>query len=227
LMCLDPVAVDDAATRWNDTGGLAWLPDPVDAAIRDEWMSTPTSARRTILVFGVLDSRKGIEPLLMAATALSRSEQRQIRILLAGAMPPGTESLMRCVAGARKDSELDIVLHNQRIPDSQIQSLISQADVVSLLYQADHVGSSGVLIRAAAAGIPVIATDHGLVGHLARKYRLGVTVRSDDSHQIRESLSRWLSEGMLTFQRGSAHSFAATNTPERFVSTFYQTVLGL
>jgi glycosyltransferase involved in cell wall biosynthesis len=93
---------------------------------------------------------------------------------------------------------------------------------VLLTYQHDHVGSSGGLVRAAAAGVPVLSTDHGLVGVQVRRHRLGLTIDTTSAEEIRSALLRWLERpATMPFDPAAARKFAAANTADAFAETIF------
>ncbi len=69
-----------------------------------------------------------------------------------------------------------------------------------------------MLVRAAAAGKPVLASNYGLMGELVHQRSLGITVDSTQASQIAKGISLFL-EGEPTemFDRQSAAQFAGEN----------------
>jgi glycosyltransferase involved in cell wall biosynthesis len=225
-LTLDPVAARLGKERWGDER-FVHLPDPVDASVVKDWQwsSARPGDRKTLLVFGVLDDRKGLVPLFEAIEMLSASDQGRLCIQMAGVIPEGMDHIRARIQRWRESAKVSVMFADERVPDDYIQSLISQADLVSLLYQKEHVGSSGVLIRSAAAGVPVMATDRGLIGHYVSKNRLGIAVDSLNPYAIRDALRRWLTGDSIQWNRQSASMFSAQHTPDAFACKIYQTLL--
>ena len=65
--------------------------------------------------------------------------------------------------------------------------MFAACDVVLLPYLG-HFGSSGLQVRAAGAGRPVIASDEELVGRLVREHGLGPVFPSGNAAALREVL---------------------------------------
>lgn len=124
---------------------------------------------------------------------------------------------MTIIDALTADSALQIVVRDQYVNDTQIQHYFEMADVVLALYQR-HVGSSGILIRAAAAGKPVLASDYGLMGEWVRQSKLGFTINSEQPSQITEAIGAFLGSGQVNnFDLTSATQFADLHTASHFV----------
>jgi glycosyltransferase involved in cell wall biosynthesis len=221
--CLDPFASEKGSLMWTRVAFRA-LPDPMDTEVRAEWGGGRSldDTRRNVLVFGVLDDRKGLRPLLEAVRRLSDAEAERLRIVMVGAVPEGAHWLYEEIESTCQSTSADVQIHPGRVPDDQIQRMIASFDLVSLLYQSEHIGSSGVLIRAAAAGVPVMATQKGLVGHYVTEHHLGMTVDAERPEAIQKALQSWLEDGDLVFDVKSAQAFASMHTPESYARTIYQ-----
>jgi glycosyltransferase involved in cell wall biosynthesis len=59
------------------------------------------------------------------------------------------------------------------VRENDLPFLVAAADVVLLPYTREFTASSGILPRAAASGVPVLASDHGLVGYRTARFELG------------------------------------------------------
>lgn len=200
----DPVAPAETATS------------PYQPSVRDHFQIEPT--RRLFVLFGALDERKGIIPLLEALSRLSSDKLQRLAVLLAG---PLAERLLPEV-----DRRIDhlrvqggqVILHDAFIPVGEIQPLLRAADLVLAPYQR-HVGSSAVLIRAAAAGRPVLSQDYGFMGAQVRRHQLGRTVDSTNTAALADALSTAIEDPTAGFDPASAAKFAAANTPTAYADT--------
>ncbi len=65
--------------------------------------------------------------------------------------------------------------------------ILRAASFVLTLYH-HHMGSSGALVRASAAGRPVLSTEFGLLGHLTQAHQLGFTCNVDHELALRNTL---------------------------------------
>lgn len=202
------------------------LPDPVDPAYADDSPYRPTvrehfgvdASRRLFVLFGALDERKGVLPLLDALARLDAERLRRVAVLLAG---PLADHLQADVADRTQHIQHrggQVVLHDAFIPVSEIQALLRAADLVLAPYQR-HVGSSAVLIRAAAAGRPVLSQDYGFMGAQVRRHQLGRTVDATDPAALAAALADAIETPTAGFDPAGAQAFAAANTPAAYAET--------
>ncbi|MGB0383256.1 MAG: glycosyltransferase family 4 protein [Ardenticatenaceae bacterium] len=224
LFSLDPLAVEPLQ-RLGRTK-VVHLPDPVECYGQETASRTTNklrdelgieSGRRVFLLFGMLDERKGIYQLLDAITHLPVSKLTQFSLLLVGPLAQADEPPIKAkMASISRSGAVQIILHNQFITDEQIQPYFKLADVILAPYQR-HVGMSAILVRAAAAGKPLLASDYGLMGELVRKRSLGMTVDSTQASEIAKGVSAFLAgEPREMFDSESAAQFARENEAERF-----------
>jgi glycosyltransferase involved in cell wall biosynthesis len=92
------------------------------------------------------------------------------------------------------------VVTNEYLPDDLIQDAIASSDLTLVAYR-HHVGSSGVLIRAAAAGVPVVAQRWGLMGRYVADRRLGLAVDPGNAPALASAIE---------------HAAARTMTPDEW-----------
>ncbi len=103
-------------------------------------------------------------------------------------------------------------------------SLFGATDLVLAPHQR-HVGSSGILLRAAAAGVPLLTQKYGAMGETVRAWKLGITVDTGNPSEIARALERFLGSDPLTWiDRHSARRLAEANTPKRFAATVFESL---
>lgn len=200
-------------------------PDPVDPGESMEPRMTIRESfgiekeRKMLLLFGMLNARKGVLALLTALQHLSEDACRRVAIVLAGRIDESDRAAIEALAIMASERPLQLILRDEFVPDDRIQSLLSAADLALVPYQR-HIGSSGVLIRAAAAGTPVLTQDYGVMAYQASKHRLGQTVDTTSPTCIARAIEAFLGDPTLDFDPQSAKRFAAQNTVEAYTSTF-------
>jgi glycosyltransferase involved in cell wall biosynthesis len=162
--------------------------------------SAPTSSaavfRRTrpmVLTWGLLGPGKGIEWAIQAMARL-RDIRPSPRYLVAGQTHPKVaardgEAYRNSLAGlVRRLSLGDTVSMDSRYRDAvSLAGLVASADVVLLPYDSTEQVTSGVLIEAAAAGKPVVATRFPHAVELLSG-GAGVTVAHRDPDAIADAL---------------------------------------
>lgn len=233
LFCLDPLAVEPLRAL-GGRSAVVHLPDPVEISpqsaaevdmLRQKLAIEP--ARKVLLLFGVIDRRKGIYQVLDAVQQLSISQQKQITLLLVGQLMQSEQAGIRAeIDRLTQKLAMQIIVHDQFVPEAEIQLYFELADVALALYQR-HVGSSGILLRAAAAGKPVLASDYGLMGELVRRHQLGWTIDSTAPRIIANQLSRLVRQpAEVMFDQVEAAQFAAQNSASAFTHVLREGSIG-
>jgi glycosyltransferase involved in cell wall biosynthesis len=194
LFCLDPFAVPYINQRLGGKQAV-YLPDPVPLisprvedvlAIRARLDIEPP--RQVFLLFGALDQRKGIYQILDAIEQLSNDAASKICLLLVGKLKDTVqESVLKQIQHLRDTKPVQIVAINSIVPEEDIPIYFQLSDIVLAAYQ-QHVGMSGILVRAAAAGKPLICCRYGLMGEMTHRYRLGLRVEAESSNEIAQAM---------------------------------------
>lgn len=224
LFCLDPYVVLPLQAAQRAARVVA-LPDGIEAP------STPAPdptlrarhgvapGRKLALLFGALAERKGIFAVLEAVRRLTPAQQRQLSVLMAGCVAPLDREAL--AAALRQPCEAQVLLEDRFLDDEEIQPMVATSDLVLLPYPR-HVGSSGVLVRAAAAGVPVLGSAYGVVGEHLRRHHLGLAVDAADPDALAAGLARLLdAPDAFPFDPEHARRFAEHHTAERFAATLF------
>ena len=181
-------------------------------------------ARICFAMFGVLTERKGILTLLDALRLLPRAIAVRIEVAIAGQIDPAIRDAVRerGSALARHRSDLRLRLDDRHLAESEIAALVADADVVLAPYQR-FVGSSGVLMWAAAAGKPVITQDYGLLGRLVRDGGLGIGVDTTSAPALAHAIEAAVRRGPGALgDTARMRTFAAGRTPARFAAALLE-----
>lgn len=231
LFCLDPFVI----THLHSFGGRAhpvYLPDPVEISAPSQIQLAQLKAtlgiepdRRIFLLFGALDGRKGIYQLLDAILMLSPEWCQKLCLLLVGRFDPqDRQTLQPKLNRIAQELGVQLIIRDEYISDTEVQTHFQLADVVLALYQL-HVGMSGILVQAAAAQTPVLTTNYGLMGEMARRYELGLAVDSTLLTEIAKGLTRLLKEPLEDAgNRSKMQQFAEQNSAEHFAHTIFQSI---
>jgi glycosyltransferase involved in cell wall biosynthesis len=227
LYCLDPFAVK-YIELFRPKASVVHLQDPVQISqasqshveeIRTQLGIEPD--RKVLLLFGALDGRKGIYQLLDALSLLESNCQEICLLLVGGTHPIEQERIKNKVETIRRTLPIHIVSHCNFVPESDVTAYFQLADLVLAPYQR-HVGMSGILLLAAAAGKPVLSSDYGLMGELVRRYSLGLTIDSMIPQEIAKGIDRCLQSPENLCDRDLMKSFAEQNSAEQYVKTIFQ-----
>ena len=178
VLTIDPTLAEYAAQQGGSLRKIHYVPDPVKfhgalpaRADARRWLNIPDSAR-VVLLYGELSTRKGAVALVEAAASPECS--KQIHIVVAGrnrALP----DFMNSPACQQLSTERRISSINALIDNEQEKLLLALSDCMWVGY-IDFYGVSGVMAQAGRHGLPVIASDSGLIGHFTRHHELGLVV---------------------------------------------------
>ena len=168
---------------------LHLLPDPVES---NPWIDRVVARRRLgvpeggryLGSVGLMDERKGIDRLLTAfANAPLEPDDR---LLLVGQSSRAVRDLLR---GSMADLVRAgrIIAIDRYVDNEEFSAAISALDVVCTPYP-QHIGSASVVIRAAAAGRPVVSSTFGWVGMVVRRFDLGWSCDVSDSAALASTL---------------------------------------
>ena len=228
LFCLDPYVVD-YVKKLSPRIQVVALPDGVPAH-QGSYLSTDLRAqhhvgpdRRFALLFGSLAERKGIFQTLEALTLLSPADQKTLCVALIGSVNSvDKDRLHRSIHRVQNETDVHVILDDRFVLDEEIQGMLGSSDLLLMPYQ-HHVGSSGVLVRAAMALVPVLGPDYGLVGEQIQRHELVLYVDTTSPFVLAESLSQWLSDPeTIPFDKINAEKFAEANTAAKYSETIFK-----
>lgn len=229
LFCLDPFVVS-TINRWAGRDVATYLPDPVEVypttpadvdTLRDTLGIDPQ--RRVMLVFGLLDERKGLFTLIDALKRLMPDKQRHWCLLLAGPVDEGiAPALATSLDSLTQQTAVQLVRQHTFVSEAAIQPYFTLSDLIVTLYQR-HIGMSAVLVRAAAAGKPVLSSDYGLMGQLVKTRQLGKAVDAESAVAVANALSTF-GQASWPANPDAMQHFAEQNQASQYARTIYDTL---
>ncbi len=224
---LDPFFPAYAARHYECGQKVREVPDPlpVDAtqllSIARQCLEGRSSLNRIyFLLFGALTERKGIFAVLDALETLDATTASRIAIVFAGELDRAVRSqFMRRVRELlHRRPNIIVQMVDRFVEEVELTELVSACDWILLPYQR-FVGSSGVLMWAAAAQKPVVSQDYGLVGALVRRYRLGIVADTTNPDALAVALRQAVTAPFSTQRnRPSNNEFLRNRTPQGFAS---------
>ncbi len=231
LFCLDPFVLEHW-DQFHSKVQAVYLPDPVQ--IYEQPLEVTDNLkvslgiephRKVFLLFGALDGRKGIHQLLKATALLSPEDCQQLCLLLVGPIDSQEKSQIDDqIEELQRSRPIQIVGFHQFVIDRDIQPYFHLADAVLAPYQR-HVGMSAILVRAAAAQKPVLASNYGLMGEITRRHQLGVVVDSTDPDAIAKGMETLVQTPLAQVgDRQKMQTFAAQNSAQRFANVIFETI---
>ena len=189
IATIDETLVAYASRSGRHPGRVRLVPDPGEVARRVDRQEARRALRLDaasplVLVYGGLDGRKNIPPLLAAARRATSSPL----VALVGRVAPEVRAL-----SAGDDWRVLADKGRLRVEDG-FASLDDEAlwfgaaDLVWVGYRSDFLGQSAVIPQAASAGVPVIGRRGGLIGRTVELHGLGATVDAGDAPAVAAAL---------------------------------------
>lgn len=181
--------------------------------------------RKIFILFGKLTIRKGIYQLLEAIKLMPSGLCKKLSLLLVGSISSADEiSIQSQIKIVSQSLPIQIITCYKFIAEEEVNLYFQLADVILAPYQ-KHVGMSGILLLAAAAEKPVLASNYGLMGQLVIQNRLGLAVDSTSPQAI--------ANGIIYFINNNQHqtayldlkminSFIEENSVKNFSYTLFQ-----
>ena len=184
------------------------IPDNNTLDLRKEY---GIEKNKTVFVhFGGLTQRKGTLRILEAIDGLSEEERNKCCFIFAGKVYPDIKTALY-----KKIEELSvgaqIILKDVFCSFAYIASLCKCCNAILMPYDNAN-RSSGLLGYAAQFKKPVIAPNHGLIGSLVEKYRMGITGNIKDTKALCEMMRGIMNEGYDV----ESDDYCAANSIEQF-----------
>jgi glycosyltransferase involved in cell wall biosynthesis len=232
LFCLDPFVVK-TIQNFQEQVKILPLADPVLEQFVSEMQVMQLRKKLEIqegksvcLLFGALTGRKGIYELLDALLLLPETLQQELCIVLAGqASLHEQERIIAKISAVHSACAVKIISQFEFISEFDVPVYFHMANVVLAPYQ-HHVGMSGILLHAAAAGKPVLSSNYGLMGEMVKQYSLGLAIDSSKSSEIANGLRSLLSSnGKRYCDINQMKTFAEKNSAKKFASSIFDNIL--
>ncbi len=184
---------------YNYTNKITTLPDPWDG----EYDKVERTVARTrlnikedsfvIALIGRQNQRKGFPFILKNIHEILKVNN--VVILISGKIENEYEE--KLLLDIIKNYKKRIIYIPDYLSEQDIVYSYAAADVILLPYSFDFSFSSGVLARACAAGVPVIASSHGLVGERVKRYKIGLVFEYEDVKKLLECINKLINNKKL------------------------------
>jgi glycosyltransferase involved in cell wall biosynthesis len=181
--------------------------------------------RHVLLVFGNISARKGVIEVLLSLGSLARVQQERLCVVVAGVPIEIDEPQLDELLLELKRSGIQVIDRLRHIPEDEVPVLFAASDTVLAVYR-NHPGSSGVILRAALHGRPVLAQNYGSMGKLVRDHSLGMTVNALNAEDLAAGIQASL-EGAIAkrFDPEAAALLAGRNSRAAFYDPIFRKIL--
>lgn len=223
LFNLDPFATDYILKNWN-TEKVKFLPDPVQLYPTTKTKSEVKTSlgidesKTVFLIFGFLDSRKGIADVMKAIGKISGETSQKGCLLIVGPWEEDERKLFNIqLPKIQQTTNFQIVVKDGFVKDEDIQQYFKVADYAFALYN-KHFGMSAIMVRAAAAQKPLISSNFGLIGKIVVENELGITIDND----LKEKLEMILNNEISVGNKEKMRAFAELNQADNYAKVILE-----
>ena len=200
---------------------IRYLPDPADmptAIPRAEArraLGIPESAL-LMLVYGVISLRKGLDALLDSAQ--QPEFPPNLHLLIAGEQDADASAFLAGANAHPLTGEGRLHVLNSHLDATLESQVFSAADMVWLGYR-QHYGSSGVMVQAGQAGLPVVGCAEGMIGQTIQDKRLGMVLPLLDARQTAQAIRAFTDDANSMRRCGENGRLAySSHTPANFAN---------
>jgi glycosyltransferase involved in cell wall biosynthesis len=223
LFNLDVYATELIEQNWR-TQKVRFLPDPVQVYPSQQTPADIKFAlgieenRKVFLIFGYLDSRKGISEVMEAIAAISREKSQKACLLLVGPWEENERKLFEIQSQKiKQNTDFQVVIKDTFIKDEDIQPYFDASDFALALYP-KHFGMSAIMVRAAAAQKPLLTYPFGLMGKIVGEHELGITIH----HDLKEKMEMLLETDHDIGNKDKMKAFAALNQAKNYAKVILE-----
>jgi glycosyltransferase involved in cell wall biosynthesis len=223
-------SLKDAFAKLPEAGKIVTLSDPValprpiDRRERDSLRARLGigADRIALFFFGQLASRKGILELLLALSSLPSHLSRKVGLIVAGPVADVERSVIESRLEGLRQQGVHVVSRLMFVSEDEAVGFYEASDAVVVPYLR-HTGVSGVLLRAAAHRRPVLSQEHGLMGKLVRRHRLGVAIDPQITPVFVAALQRIIEDGFGdSFDPDAAFELAKMHNSDDYQRIIYE-----
>lgn len=218
---LDPRAVQKLRQACSRPDKVRLMPDGVEtpptvtAAEARQRLGLPIEGRYVGCV-GAIDHRKGAHLLVDAFRTARRAPGD--RLLLAGPASAALREHVRRHAQHLVEAG-DLITIDRYLSDEELMLAIAAIDVVGAVYPLPYLSSS-IVIRAAAASRPVLASDQGWSGWIVPQFDLGWTCNAGSGPALAHALERALADAGQFIPSEAARRYVEFQSVENFTSAW-------
>ena len=213
------------STKLKQITGL--LPDPIETPVHFERTSACRRLglnpdHRYLSLLGVIDRRKGIHDLLAAIRRVESDLPGDVRFLVAGRCASDVRSVFQ---GEFKDlvDSGRIVIRDQHLSHEELWAAC-YASTMMLLPYPEHQYSASILIRAAAAQVPVVCNSIGWMHETTQRFNLGWTCNTRDPSEFGQVLVETVSSCDKFLAGASAQEFVSFHSLDNFRARITQRI---
>lgn len=158
-----------------------------------------TKEQNVLLFFGAIKEYKGLD-ILFNSLALASKKINNLTLIIAGMPDPVELKIEYKNSISKLPKEINVIFHDQFIPNEDIEKYFMASDVVVLPYR--RISHSGVLHLAYSFGRPVIATNVGDFQETIDEGKSGFVLSSNSPENLSEKIIQTFSDRVKLEEMG-------------------------
>ncbi|MBB6430787.1 glycosyltransferase [Algisphaera agarilytica] len=186
----------------------------IDRAQARQRLGLPAEGR-IVSLSGVIDNRKGADLLVRAFISALEQGLEDTSLLLAGPHYDDIKAVIQQPEIQRYFDSGQIISLDRLLDEQDMFSAAAAGDLVAAPYP-NHSGRSSIILWAAAAGTPVLATDRGCIGHVVETESLGKICDVADLEGFTKTLLASLDEPWSDADRERVIGYAQRHSVENY-----------
>lgn len=168
-----------------------------------------------ILVYGALKQSKGIFELFLALQ--NNNINKKVSVILAGDAHKEIKKILNSSVTKLLIKEKKLFYFKGFQNSKEESILFSASDIVWLGYQKQFLYSSGVLYQAVIKKLPIIASNHGIIGWMNKKHKLGLSVDITDVNLVVKTINKFYQKKIYNSFYSNINSFSKRLNPKYFM----------
>jgi glycosyltransferase involved in cell wall biosynthesis len=168
-----------------------------------------------ILVYGALKKTKGVNELFSAMN--SKYINNKVSVILAGEQDQYIKTLLTSNISKLLIKNKKLYVFEGFKNEKEETILFSASDTVWVAYQKTFPFLSGVLYQAAIKLLPVIASNHGIIGWMNKKYKLGLSVDINVTSLVVKTINKLCKNKIYNSFSSNIKTFAQKVDPKFFM----------
>lgn len=168
-----------------------------------------------ILVYGALKKSKGIAELFLALC--NNNINKKVSVILAGDAHKEIKHFLNSRVTKLLIKEKKLFYFKGFQSNKEESILFSASDIVWVGYQKQFPFLSGVLYQAAIKKLPIIASNHGIIGWMNKKHKLGLSVDITDVNLVVKTINKFCQKKIYNSYYSNINSFSKRLNPKFFM----------
>lgn len=170
---------------------------------------------KVMLIYGVINNSKGIKESIFSL--LLENQVNNLTILIVGKQDPSIKNFMNTSIIVNLLKNKKIIVIDKFINEELERKIFTISDFGWAGYVYGSNGSSGFLVQACSAGLPIICNNKSLISYYVKKNNLGIIIDPFNYKKTNRALKKFIYMNNYKKYVNNCHIFAKTRTKKNFL----------